>query len=444
MSLSGTNKDIKIPEKHYVGFQARSNDDVPLGFMTPDGDDAAAKKRKATVDAWASGGHYGRTEKKQIPAVSYENKKLTGFKLGRNVRHGGYGWGQGNVKWRIEDPRGFELEISSPNLASIMLCTTIENGEILEECVWGRLGSENILLPVSSDVYKAAVANSERATKKVGLKDLKPGHYVVLQNGDEGIYLGQHFTYVTSGGSYYNSTGPTAGWQDKKRQFIGQYKDGEWKSLECKASIKVAEVRESEVGTMTLAEAETLLNKLLGKPMGKYGQPVSTPGHDYAWVKGVSSTKPREEDSQKTFEPVTLDELTKMVKPRPSSHGGHYWEGDEINRYIVAKVPNSAGGFTAYQYDPRQSITECAKHRAASPVAPATLAWQQPKYPISHARLLKGDWENFDFSNTESTRSGYYSREYTDARIFEAPGVEFMTVKVSFTTPEGASGSFYL
>ena len=53
--MSSDNKAIKFPEKHYIGFQTRDDDFLPLGFMTPDGTDSAAVKRKQTVDSWASG-----------------------------------------------------------------------------------------------------------------------------------------------------------------------------------------------------------------------------------------------------------------------------------------------------------------------------------------------------------------------------------------------------
>lgn len=36
-------KNIKIPAKHYVGMVNRQNEKIPLGFITPWGDDAGAK-----------------------------------------------------------------------------------------------------------------------------------------------------------------------------------------------------------------------------------------------------------------------------------------------------------------------------------------------------------------------------------------------------------------
>jgi hypothetical protein len=248
MSISGDNKSIKIPAQHYVGFNKRGDDEIPLGFMTPDGDDAAAVKRKSTVDSWAGGGN-----KNKIPAQSFENKPLSGFKLGRNIRHNYSGWGQGNVKWRIEDPRGFELEITSPNLASILACTTVENGEILEKCTWGRLGADNILLPISSEAYKAASANTERVSKKVSLKDVKGGDRVIMHNGVEGRYLGNMFlikkeTYQTR--SFLTAT---------KKSFIIETQGKDNKTVfVAVSSPKISEITAGEA--ITPADAEKYIN----------------------------------------------------------------------------------------------------------------------------------------------------------------------------------------
>ena len=47
---------VIIPEKHYVGMVVRNGSKIPLGFITPWGDDKAAQKRMKTVDDWASAG----------------------------------------------------------------------------------------------------------------------------------------------------------------------------------------------------------------------------------------------------------------------------------------------------------------------------------------------------------------------------------------------------
>lgn len=193
MSKLVENKAIKIPESHYVGFQKRSSDGVPLGFMTIEGTDKASEKRKATVDAWARGNTWQSHNKQAtLPSKTFENKPLVGFKMGKNISYGS-GWDSRHDKWRIEDPRGFELEITSGNLEEIMKLCTLERGEILDQCIWGRLGQENILIPLESEVYKTATANTDRINSKGTIKDAKPGSKLIFTNGDEGIYVGKTF-----------------------------------------------------------------------------------------------------------------------------------------------------------------------------------------------------------------------------------------------------------
>jgi hypothetical protein len=299
--MSSTDKSIKFPKKHYVGFQARpSVDDVPLGFMTPDGEDAAAKKRKTSVDNWAAGNYYGNSNKEaKLPAQTFDNDPMIGFKLGRSIRHGGSGWGQGNVKWRIEDPRGFELEISSPNFAQIISFCNVERGEIQEQCVWARLGSENILVPVNSDVYENAVQNTERMAKKASLRDIKIGDDVVMQNGDAGKYMGVYYVTNRQRPSY-NRVGVvshTLNFGTKKRHvFIVQtMKDGSFessKSMRAISTPKVAEVYEGP-RTMTPEEAEIEVNRLMREE--KYYLSEST--NDYLGSPIALTREPMDDSS---------------------------------------------------------------------------------------------------------------------------------------------------
>lgn len=176
---------VIIPEKHYVGMVNRSDSSVPLGFITPWGEDKAAQKRMETVDSWVKG-----NRSKTIPTTIIDNIPMAGFKLTSGIRTGQYG---AVDKWRIEDPRGFELEISSNNLAMVMAVSTIEKGEILEKCVWARTGGNNILLSVESDDYKEAVSQTTIASTSASWKDAKIGNVVTLQNGLTGVYYGKMY-----------------------------------------------------------------------------------------------------------------------------------------------------------------------------------------------------------------------------------------------------------
>ena len=142
-----TNK-ITIPDEHYIGMR-RYKSDLPLAFITPNGTDKAALKRIQTVNSWSKG-------RGEIDPIIVNNKPLYGFKLTGHVKQSSQ-YGSGD-KWYVEDPRGFQLEINSSNLAYLIHNSTIENGSILDSCLWARRGSNNVLLATSTELYKTAVA----------------------------------------------------------------------------------------------------------------------------------------------------------------------------------------------------------------------------------------------------------------------------------------------
>ena len=464
MSIDQAGKNLKIPTHHYVGFQARSSDTVPLGFMTPDGTDAAATKRKGTVDSWASQGNRsynhstGQYEtKKAIPSVSYENKKLTGFKLGKEVRHG-YGWGQGNVKWRIEDPRGFELEISSPNLAQIMLCTTIETGEILEECIWGRLGSENILIPVSSELYKNATVNTVRANRKVGLKDITPGDYVILQNGEEGVYLGSHFCFEDHGVRTQGSSDTKTGWYPKRRFFMAQVEDGKITRIDIKASLKPSEASDGDLGKLTAEKAEALINDYINNSERRQ---IRTAGYSYGSVKGVSCEKPNEADATYTYVVRSFQDLMDFYNPTKNKHYPDRYDIDYRveTRNLVLVSPNSLGQSVYKMVEAKTLVTKTLTYREKKSLGTLKVPTSSfygtrgiEEKALHYVDLNQEAAAKADLEKISRSGSGYYHHynDYTDSKRFvDLEDVEngvytFQEVQATFTTPTGRTVSFFL
>ena len=254
---------VTIPSKHYVGLQVRSGSNVPLAYMTPWGEDAAAKKRMASVDQWANG-RYNQSTK--LASTTIDNSPIIGFKLTSSIRKGDYG---AVDKWRIEDPRGFELEITSSNLAELMSITTIEKGEILEKCVWGRNGGSNILLSVESEDYKEALNMTAIVNSTASWKDVKLGNEIILQNGTRGIYLGRYHCLAMSRRDSDKSvsnrikigSGPRTYIQTNTVTNFGSIKFNS--ELISMASPKLSSI----VGTneLTAKEAESYVNQLLDK-----------------------------------------------------------------------------------------------------------------------------------------------------------------------------------
>lgn len=190
---------------------------VRLGFMTPDGTDSAAAKRKRTVDQWGKvspiENHFRYGTMPEFPAglvdewralergnlFSVPNDPLEGFELSRSVRR--YGWNGGNVVWRMTHPHGFEFEITSANMAAIAVEGAIVNGVVQGKCFFVRSNQGiNVLVPEGTalaEKFKRDVEKREKieVKKKAALKltDLTPGDIIEsLPNSpvNGAVYLG--------------------------------------------------------------------------------------------------------------------------------------------------------------------------------------------------------------------------------------------------------------
>lgn len=323
-------QNVKIPAKHYVGMVKRQHDDLPLGFITPWGEDAAAQKRIATVDNWAKSGYYGG---KPLPSMTIDNVPMNGFRMTSDIRSSSYG---GVDKWRIEDPRGFELEITSGNLAQLLSVGVIDCGEILDQCVWARSGQSNVLLSTSTEEYKQAVENTAVAEMKADWKDVKIGNTVLLQNNVRGVWLGRQ--HMLTHKNYYRQEEYT------KNQFAPSDKsfhliwvdepiDGYQKynhSLLVVSSPKLASIVDRS--TLTEAEAELKSNELLQDKLCK----VETPGyHDViAFSFGAPKLGTVATLSMEPFEVTNEAALTERVKRVGSGSGGVYTMSDKyVSRF---------------------------------------------------------------------------------------------------------------
>ena len=148
---------MKFFEKMYVGFQRARyhNSETPrlLGFAVPQGTTKAEKNRMSTVDRWSG---------KEEPSRVIDNKPSRGFKLLEVVSR----YSTSNKLFRVLDPRGFELEISSDNLLELAMNSTIVKGEIVEECVWAQHNGV-YLMPTSDERYKFWVKGLNKPKSKI-------------------------------------------------------------------------------------------------------------------------------------------------------------------------------------------------------------------------------------------------------------------------------------
>lgn len=189
---------MHFPDQYFVGKQSYigKGDKFPLGFPTPEGKDSPAKKRKQTVIDWS-----GKDGKQEI----IDNVPVEGFRFVGDVKRSGGWFSNGNVVWRVEDPRGFEFEITSPNLAMMLELTTIENGVIKGKCLYARDGAKNALLVENSTEYQQALEQTKRikSSEKFTLKSLQPGDLVQMVDGTEAYYYGKIYCLVEVKSEYY-------------------------------------------------------------------------------------------------------------------------------------------------------------------------------------------------------------------------------------------------
>lgn len=208
---------VKKYDQLYVGFQSRPETDpndpkksikIVLGFATPYEKNSAGAKRMKTVDNWATSTSMDPTATKKngggLPdefkaSKLIDNEPLEGFKIGGDIAR--MYWGGGNVVWRICDPRGFQLEISSSNLGRIIATAGVNaGGEIPGKCVWCRVGGVNVLVPENSDTWQKMLEDSKKLDSNQQLittKDVAPGDEIDSKIGPA-IFLGRVYVVVSS------------------------------------------------------------------------------------------------------------------------------------------------------------------------------------------------------------------------------------------------------
>lgn len=261
----------KIPESFYVGAVSRK-DQLPLAYMTPYGTDKSSQSRIGSINSYVNNPHRGNSN---IGTKIVANKPLSGFKIKQVSIY------KSADLWRIEDPRGFETEVPSSNLLDIINYCTIENGEILEPCIWARSGAINVLLTTNSPEYKLAVSNTDAASKKASWRDVKIGNEVILQNNIKGIYLGKYTPIMYSN---YNKTNTEISSNDiiiyDKQYFVIWEQSGDksktyTSTLHLIASAKLSSVSDPNT-ELSLKDAEEKVNEYLNDEMCFLSTPTYT------------------------------------------------------------------------------------------------------------------------------------------------------------------------
>ena len=230
---------INIPKQiWYVLAPSREEN---LAYMTYYEDNAAFEKRKSTGLSWANtDSRSWNHEKKCYEYVNpfqedgsiIDNNPTTGIYIGSSVSR----WSTSNKLFRVQDPRGFTVEVATDNIATLLHLTTVTNGIIQEPCVWAREGNNHVLLPVNSEPYLETLDKMDTlANKLIKVSELKVGDVVKFFEEDtEYTYLGKAKTtwrlkpYEQARRGYYSWNEPVA---PKKYLTERTVKDTKWEPV---------------------------------------------------------------------------------------------------------------------------------------------------------------------------------------------------------------------
>lgn len=182
-----------IPKKLNVGYRERSNTySGKLAFVIYY-DDKGILRKETSWQNWRD---------KNIKNDEFDNLPLSGFVLNKKVGGYMYRWNPRQTYTRVYDPRGFEVEITIPNLLYILENTNSIKGKGLEgDFVYGWDGTELTLIPVGAPDYKKCKDYSDSLynVEYIKAKDLVEGRVYRFKDNRVATYMGKYneFCYYT-------------------------------------------------------------------------------------------------------------------------------------------------------------------------------------------------------------------------------------------------------
>ncbi len=181
-----------IPRKINVGFQERSDTYSGKLAYVIYYDEKNKLRKEGSWNSWRDS---------KIPNEEFNNEPTGGFVLNRKAGGGRWGWNPRQTYVRVYDPRGWEFELTVPNLLFLLENTNSIKGKGLEgEFVYAWEGKDLVLLPVDSIEYKEFKIQSDiffdRPTVKAS--ELKEGHTYLNKSGERYTYLGKHFNHSSN------------------------------------------------------------------------------------------------------------------------------------------------------------------------------------------------------------------------------------------------------
>ena len=183
---------IYIPDKIKVGYQNRKDTYTGKLAYVIYYDRYGKLRKEPSWNIW-------RDEK--IKPNEFDNSPTEGFVLNKKVGGYCYHFDQRDTYVRVYDPRGFEFEISVPNLLYILEYANSIRGKGLEgEFVYGWDGTELVLVPTSSEDYKNKDKTEDELypLECIAPSKLRPGFMYKSKYG-EIVYMGKFDYYDYNG-----------------------------------------------------------------------------------------------------------------------------------------------------------------------------------------------------------------------------------------------------
>ena len=178
--------NIFLPKRIKVGFQNR-NDTYSGKLAYVIYYDAKNKLRKET--SW------NNWRDKKIPDQEFDNNPVEGFVINKKVGGVEESWYDVRKTYvRVYDPRGFEFEITIPNLLWILEnCNCIKGKGLEGQFVYGWDGTELVLVPIDSSDYIDLTEKNDiiHGDNFIKTKDLVVGATYETVKGEKMIYMGR-------------------------------------------------------------------------------------------------------------------------------------------------------------------------------------------------------------------------------------------------------------
>lgn len=188
--------NIFIPKKIKVGFQTRTDTYTKKLAYVIYYDQSGKLRKETSWENWRD---------QKIEPEEYDNEPTAGFVLNKKVGGYQYHYDMRQTYVRVFDPRGFEFEITVPNLLYILENTSAIKGKGLEgEFVYGWDGKELLLIPTSAPEYQEMqkMATTLYSGESIKAKDLILGATYGTANGTAYVYMGKFDYWERESNSY--------------------------------------------------------------------------------------------------------------------------------------------------------------------------------------------------------------------------------------------------